>query len=84
MTVAESVGEDAPHIARKTLLKSAFVHSRARVQYEIRTYLWLVRLERLTESTRDTYLEYVQRNLPEGVAMKVNDSISFAFLRLLG
>ena len=25
----------------------------------------------LTESTKDTYLEYIQRNLPEGVAMKV-------------
>jgi hypothetical protein len=28
-------------------------------------------LKHLTGSTADTYLEYVQRNLPEGVAMKV-------------
>ena len=28
-------------------------------------------LGRMTESTKDTYLEYIQRNLPEGVAMKV-------------
>ena len=27
--------------------------------------------ERLTGSTADTFLEYIQRNLPEGVAMKV-------------
>jgi small subunit ribosomal protein S10 len=26
---------------------------------------------RLTGSTADTFLEYIQRNLPEGVAMKV-------------
>ena len=69
--MTESVAEDEPHLLRKTLLKSAFVHSKSRVQYEIRTYLWLIRLERVTESTRDTFLEYIQRNLPEGVAMKV-------------
>jgi small subunit ribosomal protein S10 len=28
-------------------------------------------MSRLTESTLKTYLEYIQRNLPEGVAMKV-------------
>jgi hypothetical protein len=27
--------------------------------------------EKLTGSTADTFLEYIQRNLPEGVAMKV-------------
>ena len=37
----------------------------------MQTFFWIVRAERLTESTRDTFLEYVQRNLPEGVAMKV-------------
>lgn len=26
----------------------------------------------LTGSTADTFLEYIQRNLPEGLAMKVN------------
>ena len=31
----------------------------------------MLNLGRLTESTKDTYLEYIQRNLPEGVAMKV-------------
>ena len=28
-------------------------------------------MEHLTGSTADTFLEYIQRNLPEGVAMKV-------------
>ena len=58
---------------RKTLLKSIFVHSKHRVQYEMRTYYWVFQLGRMTESTRDTYLEYVQRNLPEGVSMKVTE-----------
>ena len=31
----------------------------------------MLNLGRVTESTKDTYLEYIQRNLPEGVAMKV-------------
>ena len=31
----------------------------------------VLNLGRITESTKDTYLEYIQRNLPEGVAMKV-------------
>merc|ERR1712117_4941 len=53
------------------VLKSAFVHSKHRVQYEMRTYFWVLNLGRVTESTKDTYLEYIQRNLPEGVAMKV-------------
>ena len=28
-------------------------------------------LQHMTGSTADTYLEYVERNLPEGVSMKV-------------
>lgn len=31
----------------------------------------VLQMKRLTGSTADTYLEYVERNLPEGVAMKV-------------
>jgi len=69
-----SEGEPEPHKVRKTLLKSAFVHSKARVQYEFRTHYWIVRADDLTESTRDTWLEYVQRNLPEAVSMKVIQS----------
>ncbi|KAH0566567.1 28S ribosomal protein S10, mitochondrial [Cotesia glomerata] len=56
---------------RYTVLKSAFVHKKHRVQYEFRTYYRYMDFEKLTESTTDTFLEYIQRNLPEGVAMKV-------------
>jgi hypothetical protein len=33
----------------------------------------------MTGSTADTYLEYVERNLPEGVSMKVCINILFDF-----
>ncbi|EFN85451.1 28S ribosomal protein S10, mitochondrial [Harpegnathos saltator] len=56
---------------RWTVLKSAHVHKKHRVQYEIRTYYRYLDFVKLTGSTADTFLEYIQRNLPEGVAMKV-------------
>lgn len=70
--VTESWKEPEPNLLRKTLLKSVFVHSKHRVQYEFRTYFWLIKAEKLTGSTADTWLEYIQRLLPEGVSMKVN------------
>jgi len=51
--------------------KSAFVHKKARVHYEVRTYYRYINLHKLTGSTADTFLEYIQRNLPEGVGLKV-------------
>lgn len=69
--LVESEQEEEPHKTRKTLLKSVFVHSKHRVQYEMRTYYWTISMATLTESTRDTLLEYIQRNLPEAVAMRV-------------
>lgn len=56
---------------RWTLLKAPFGKKKHMVQYEMRTYFQVIELKRLTGSTADTYLEYIQRNLPEGVAMKV-------------
>jgi len=56
---------------RWTVLKSAHVHKKHRVQYEFRTYYRYLDFSKLTGSTADTFLEYLQRNLPEGVAMKV-------------
>jgi len=69
--VEKSWAPEEPHKERKTLLRAAFVNKKHRVQYEMRTYYHFLRVARLTGSTADTYLEYVQRNLPEGVAMKV-------------
>ncbi|KAM8832893.1 small ribosomal subunit protein uS10m isoform 2-T2 [Spinachia spinachia] len=56
---------------RFTLLKSVHIFKNHRVQYEMRTHYRFVELSHLTGSTAQVYLEYVQRNLPEGVAMEV-------------
>uniref|UniRef100_L7M1W8 Small ribosomal subunit protein uS10m n=1 Tax=Rhipicephalus pulchellus TaxID=72859 RepID=L7M1W8_RHIPC len=56
---------------RWTLLKAPFSKKKHMVQYEMRTHFEVIELKHLTGSTADTYLEYIQRNLPEGVAMKV-------------
>jgi len=59
------------HLRRWTLLKSVHIHKKHRVQYEVRTHFLVMTFVRLTSSTADTFLEYIQRNLPEGVSMKV-------------
>lgn len=59
------------HLRRWTLLKSVHIHKKHRVQYEVRTHFLIMTFVRLTSSTADTFLEYIQRNLPEGVSMKV-------------
>ena len=56
---------------RLTLNKAVFASRRAKVQYEIRTHYKVVEIKHLTGSTASVYLEYIQRNLPEGCAMKV-------------
>lgn len=55
---------------RMTLLKSVHIFKKHRVQYEIRTYFHFMTFHKLTGSTLDTFLEYIERNLPEGVALK--------------
>jgi small subunit ribosomal protein S10 len=51
-------------------LKSVHIYKKHRVQYETRTYFSFIQYKYLTGSTADTLLEYVERNLPEGVALK--------------
>ncbi|XP_055903573.1 28S ribosomal protein S10, mitochondrial [Eupeodes corollae] len=57
------------HHDRITLLKSVHIYKKHRVQYEIRTHFRYLNFHKLTGSTLDTFLEYVERNLPEGVAL---------------
>ena len=71
VTVDKAWADKDPHKLRKTLLRSVFSQSKHRVQYEMRTHYSFIHLKNLTGSTASTYLEYIQRNLPEGVAMKV-------------
>ncbi|KAJ1527566.1 hypothetical protein ONE63_007532 [Megalurothrips usitatus] len=71
LTISKNESQRKPHIKRWTVLKSRFVHKKHMVQYEVRTYHQIIGVERLTGSTADTFLEYIQRNLPEGVSMRV-------------
>ena len=61
-------------IERWTILKSRFSNRKHMRQYEMRTHFKEFEFIHLTGSTRDTLLEYIQRNLPEGVAMHVHET----------
>ncbi|XP_057380425.1 small ribosomal subunit protein uS10m-like [Daphnia carinata] len=71
ITIGKCWAPPKAHHNRLTLLKSIHIYKKHRVQYEIRTYFRHMTYERLTESTLKTFLEYIQRNVPEGVAVKV-------------
>ncbi|KAF6204712.1 hypothetical protein GE061_018873 [Apolygus lucorum] len=70
VNVSKSWTPKKAHHERYTLLRSIHVNKKCRTQYEFRTYYSFMQLEKLTGSTCDTLLEYLQRNLPEGVALK--------------
>lgn len=53
------------------VLKSIHIYRKHLVQYEIRSYFTWIRLHKMTGSTADTLIEYIERMLPEGVALKV-------------
>lgn len=59
-------------IERWTILKSRFSNRKHMRQYEMRTHFKEFEFIHLTGSTHDVLLEYIQRNLPEGVAMHVH------------
>ncbi|XP_017651979.1 28S ribosomal protein S10, mitochondrial [Nannospalax galili] len=69
--ISIKVHEPPRKIERFTLLKSVHIFKKHRVQYEMRTLYRCLELEHLTGCTANVYLEYIQRNLPEGVAMEV-------------
>jgi small subunit ribosomal protein S10 len=58
-------------IQKFTVLKSPHIYKKHRVQYEIRTHSRLMQVKHITGTTADLFLEYIQRNLPEGVDMSV-------------
>lgn len=61
-------------IERWTILKSRFSNRKHMRQYEMRTHFKEFEFVHLTGSTCSTLLEYIQRNLPEGVAMHVHQT----------
>ncbi|XP_053406991.1 28S ribosomal protein S10, mitochondrial-like [Mercenaria mercenaria] len=56
---------------RISVQKSVHIFKKHYTQLETRTHFLVFEIPKLTGSTADTLLEYIQRNLPEGVAMKV-------------
>ncbi|CAL8071677.1 unnamed protein product [Calicophoron daubneyi] len=60
-----------PVFTRLCLNKSPFIYKKHQRHYEFRTYYKYFTLDRITGCTADVFLEYVQRNLPEGMAMEV-------------
>ncbi|EPB73090.1 hypothetical protein ANCCEY_07833 [Ancylostoma ceylanicum] len=52
-------------------LRSKFVHKKYKLHYETRTHITKFEVRNLTGSTASTFLEYIQRNIPEGVGMRV-------------
>ncbi|XP_073349153.1 small ribosomal subunit protein uS10m [Pagrus major] len=66
-----NISEPRQDMERLTLLKSVHIFKKHRVQYEMRTHFRCIELAHITGSTAQVYLEYIQRNLPEGVAMEV-------------
>ncbi|XP_071832834.1 uncharacterized protein [Apostichopus japonicus] len=66
--ILEHPGRD---IYRLTLLKSRHIYKKHRVQYEMRTNYRLMKLRHLTGNTAGVFLEYIERNLSEGLAMQV-------------
>ncbi|KAL3103138.1 hypothetical protein niasHS_002324 [Heterodera schachtii] len=53
------------------LLSAKFAKKKYKLHYETRTYLLEFDVHHLTGSTASAFLEYIERNIPEGVAMKV-------------
>ncbi|GAB0088885.1 28S ribosomal protein S10, mitochondrial [Sergentomyia squamirostris] len=68
--VGKCWAENKPYFDRLILLRSVHIFKKHRVQYEMRTYFRYMNFHKLTGSTLDTFLEYIERNIPEGVALK--------------
>ncbi|XP_055680237.1 28S ribosomal protein S10, mitochondrial [Lutzomyia longipalpis] len=68
--VGKCWAEKRPYHDRMVLLRSVHIFKKHRVQYEMRTYFRHLNFHKLTGSTLDTFLEYIERNIPEGVALK--------------
>ncbi|VIO90147.1 conserved hypothetical protein,hypothetical protein [Brugia malayi] len=52
-------------------LRAKFAKKKNQIHYETRTHIRQLTIRHVTGSTASTFLEYIQRNIPEGVAMKV-------------
>jgi len=68
----ESVETAIPYLRWiQPCLRAKFAAKKYKLHYETRTYINRMTVARVTGSTAECWLEYVQRQIPEGVAMKV-------------
>ena len=67
-------GEMRRFIERWSILKSRYSNRKKMRQYEMRTHFIRFSFKQLTGSTCSTLLEYIERNLPAGVAMHVHQT----------
>ncbi|KAK4473374.1 hypothetical protein MN116_004532 [Schistosoma mekongi] len=67
----KSETRNRPKFLRLSMNRSPFIYKKKQRQYEFRTYYKYFTVDHITGCTADVFLEYIQRNLPEGVAMEV-------------
>ncbi|TNN07705.1 28S ribosomal protein S10 isoform 1 [Schistosoma japonicum] len=67
----KSETRNRPKFLRLSMNRSPFVFKKKQRQYEFRTHYKYFTVDHITGCTADVFLEYIQRNLPEGVAMEV-------------
>ncbi|VDQ14673.1 unnamed protein product [Trichobilharzia regenti] len=67
----QSDTRNRPKFLRLSMNRSPFIYKKHQRQYEFRTHHKYFTVKHVTGCTADVFLEYIQRNLPEGVAMEV-------------
>jgi small subunit ribosomal protein S10 len=58
-------------IKKFTVLRSPHIDKKSREQFEIRTHKRLLNIFNTKENTINTFLKYVEDNLPSGVNLKI-------------
>uniref|UniRef100_A0A1I7U8X8 Small ribosomal subunit protein uS10m n=1 Tax=Caenorhabditis tropicalis TaxID=1561998 RepID=A0A1I7U8X8_9PELO len=72
LEIAQGRHEVLPYIRWvQPALRSKFVHKKYKLHYETRTHISKLEILNVTGSTASTFLEYIERNIPEGVGMRV-------------
>ena len=60
-----------PEVREWVILKSPFKYKKHMVKYRLRTHGRLFTFQKITGTTADIYIEYIQRHIPPGVSLSV-------------
>ncbi len=72
MGVKCEISEEEPwKVHRLTLLKSPFVHKKARTQIEKRSYFREISIQNLSRKNQERLIWYSKKHLPEGVELEI-------------